>query len=433
MKIYITIKRLDQPKNKSKYGDPTHPLVEIGVVERHYFLIEKTNYTAYSIENYFNIHEQEDFNKIITFRREKYEKSNKRFIDSFALIKLLVDNKKTHLQPIDNHTELYKTPFFNRTNKTFKTLNYDIGTSTKAYIPKPKREKTILDTIYFDFETTTKTNNIKYDRHNSENGYIPTNHKPYCMFTGKSDVGYFGEDCGKQFLIGLCQQYGVAKNTEVFGDVWFGKRTIRLIAHNAGYDFRFILEYLDEIFTIEKGTGLMSAAAVFWHNNKVIHLTIRDSLKMINMPLRNFKSAFQLEAQKEILPYDLYTEESIKVQYLDIDYCLKFVGDEDKKEYLENCEKWDCIHNNKIDILKYSGKYCYMDCITLKQGYEKFTELVTEGIKVDVNEYISLASMSMDYLAIAGCYDDCYSLSGIPRDFIQQRDSRGDKPPRMLD
>jgi hypothetical protein len=38
------------------------------------------------------------------------------------------------------------------------------------------------------------------------------------------------------------------------------------------------------------------------------------------------------------MPYDLYTEENIKINYLDIDYCLSFVKESDKKQYLDNCE-----------------------------------------------------------------------------------------------
>jgi hypothetical protein len=67
-----------------------------------------------------------------------------------------------------------------------------------------------------------------------------------------------------------------------------GKRFIRLIAHNSSYDFRFILKYLYNLDTIEKGTGLMNATANYTANGKTIGIQVRDSLKMINMPLRKF-------------------------------------------------------------------------------------------------------------------------------------------------
>ena len=146
------------------------------------------------------------------------------------------------------------------------------------------------------------------------------------------------------------------------------KLFIRLIAHNSGYDFRFIIKYLYGLDTIEKGTGLMNAVACYSSKDKngvkyTIGLNIRDSLKMINMPLRNFGKCFGLKQEKEIMPYDLYTEENVKINYLEKDYCLSFVKAGDQEKYLENCKKWDCFTGTKINILKYSGMYCYIDCM----------------------------------------------------------------------
>ena len=92
----------------------------------------------------------------------------------------------------------------------------------------------------------------------------------------------------------------------------------------------------------------------------------------------------------------------------------------DENIYIKNCEEWDCISNGKINILKYAGEYCYLDCVVLKQGYEKFAELVEEAIGEDINNYISLASMAHNYLIKEGCYDNVLQLSGVPRAFIQK-------------
>jgi hypothetical protein len=82
--------------------------------------------------------------------------------------------------------------------------------------------------------------------------------------------------------------------------------------------------------------------------------------------------------------------------------------------------KWECIDNNKINILKYSGKYCYIDCLVLKAGYEKFRELVKHGIGLDITNYMTLPSMANDYLVMKGVMISVLKLSGVPRHFIQQ-------------
>ena len=50
---------------------------------------------------------------------------------------------------------------------------------------------------------------------------------------------------------------------------------ITLIAHNSGYDFRFLLEHLSRVETIEKGTGLMSAKCRYYKGNKWINIIIK--------------------------------------------------------------------------------------------------------------------------------------------------------------
>ena len=147
--------------------------------------------------------------------------------------------------------------------------------------------------------------------------------------------------------------------------VYKHKKSLKLIAHNAGYDFRFLLKHLYSVDTIEKSNSIMSCNALAYNGEYVLSLKISCSLKMINMPLRKFGKCFNLDVKKEIMPYSLYTEENVKINNLDINYCLSFVDKKDKDEYLENCRRWGCIKDDKIDILRYAGEYCYMDCITL--------------------------------------------------------------------
>lgn len=459
LNVYISVRRIDSNKHLRKYGDPKNPHIQLGLMDKHYFLIEKTGYTSFSIKNYFKdfknkgkiLGDENLFNNINCLEKGKFKKRKDKYISSYDIIKILLDNKETHLQEISNCAELYKTGNLYQKVDFFSDLTYNENIYNKSWVyeydkdlkkkikkikitegdlkknePLGERKECCDKTIFFDFETTTKRKDKK-----------ATIHKPYCVYTNQNKLGYWGDNCGRKLLIDLCNKYGTDKDIEPIEmadengktilydeveEVQQGKKYIRLVAHNSAYDFRFILKYLHGLETIEKGTGLMNAKAVFYHGNKVLGIQVRDSLKMINMPLKDFGEAFNLKVKKEIMPYDLYSEENVDKVWVDINECLQFIKPCDKKEYLDNCDRWDCIdrENQKINILTYAGEYCYMDCITLEQGYYTFKKLVEKAIDTDMTKYISLASMAHDYLVREGCYEGVLQLAGVVRAFIQK-------------
>ena len=433
--VYITVRRIEDKKNLKHYGDKTKPRLELGLINKHYFLIEKTKYTSYCIKNYFEVEGEKNWNQIYKKSPKQYFKGKDRFITSYDVIRLLLENKSTHLKDMELCDALYSTNEYKNLEETFTDLSYNDtvagwdfksrmfvegGLKKNEWRDPKKFEKNCLNTYYFDFETTTRRNDTK-----------DTVHKPYCVYTDQHENGFFGEDCGHQLLKNIIMYHGMTVETlqEIEDhNCSFDTNTkdkipipfVRLIAHNSGYDFRFILKYLSRVDTIEKGSGLMTASARFYHGDRVVCIEIKDSLKMINMPLGKFSGAFGLEVKKEIMPYDLYTEENVEQVWIDKETCLSFVKENEQKEYLENCEKWNCIEDGKINILDYAGEYCFMDCITLKHGFEKFNKLVKEAINEDINDYISLASMAHNYLVREGCYDGILAMSGVPRAFIQK-------------
>tara|TARA_R110001592_G_scaffold130227_1_gene343373 strand:+ start:3 stop:1748 length:1746 start_codon:yes stop_codon:yes gene_type:complete len=149
---------------------------------------------------------------------------------------------------------------------------------------------------------------------------------------------------------------------------------------------------------------------------------------------------FKLECKKEILPYSLYTTKNISKKLVDKNECLSHIENEDDKiEYLQNAKEWKCLIGDEyIDIIKYSKKYCEMDCKVLKDGYDTFRSWIKEVCDLDIVNYCSIASLSLDYLIKEGCFDTpieeeikddemeklhkykCWKLSGRPRDFIQK-------------
>jgi len=417
--IHISLKIDGDTKNTYRYGDKNLPENALGGIEKHFIKIEKTKYTAYGIKNYKDLVKTNPKDWYLFTSKGKKEKG--RGLDSFKLIKLLLENKDTFLEPITLCNELFNTQYDKTINQEFpEVLHLDddefrpVRDKEKEKKAKDYKDEIRAKTkkIYFDFETdTTKEDKI---------------HTPYlCWYVERNEENkgwtryqFLGEKCGLNLLKHLHDR---------FSDN--GETIVKMIAHNCGYDFRTgIFKYLCCVKTIEKGKSLMCGEGKFYNFSKnFVDLRFTDSYAIIPVGLKKFSKMFSLPCKKEILPYSLYTTKNIKKKFVEVNTCLAQVKPKDHKEYLQNCKNWNCILTDEgkdyIDIISYSSKYCEMDCITLAEGYEKFRKIIfeiTEKNPIDIDDYISLASIADTYLKKSGCYDDCYELGGIVRCFIQR-------------
>lgn len=423
-KFHITLKIDGDKTNTYHFGDKTKPEIKLAIVADHYFIREDTKYTSYGIKNYKELVKTNPKDWYLFIAKGRRSKGHG--IDSYSLIKLLVEHKDTFLEPIEICNELFTTQLSNKIDEFPKKLFIDEEeTKPVVDIEKDTKFRDYKDTlrertekIYFDFETDVYTK-----------GGL---HIPYlCWCVWWCDIlndwdgeSFIGERCGLDMLKFLHNKYlgKVGDDGE--------KINIKMIAHNCGYDFRVgIFKHLAAVKTIEKGKSLMCGDGKFYNFSKeFIQFSFTDSYALIPVGLKKFSKMFGLNAKKEILPYRLYTTENIQKGLIPVEKCLKFVKQKDRKEYLKNCEDWDCYEiglNGEdilVDIIKYSSIYCRMDCITLAQGYDKFNKIIgglTQG-KIDIDDYISLASIADAYLKVNGCYNDCYQIGGVCRSFIQE-------------
>ena len=94
------------------------------------------------------------------------------------------------------------------------------------------------------------------------------------------------------------------------------------------------------------------------------NIVIKDSVNMINMPLRNFAKSFSLEVEKEVMPYNVYTKENIDKVYIPIVGALHYIKDEDIERFIKNIDDWGCRgtggahmpQKRDFDIINYSSK-----------------------------------------------------------------------------
>jgi hypothetical protein len=455
LKLFIRVKRLSiRGSNTSKieeYGIKEDPILELGLLENHYFIIQPTIYTSYAIENYFQIKDLPNWEKIRRCQNGIYKRDGDRTIDSYNLIKILVENKETHLNELEGN-EIYKLlNWKEKQEPIYSSLVYNDTIYDKKenpngelkYLKAKSTYKTYADICYFDFETTTTRSDGEATKHKPYLCCITNNHTDPRINNG-GVYSYEGSNCGYQMIEELWREF--ADDREVIearkkigmkeGEYDIDYPCVLLIAHNAGYDFRFILEHLDNVETIEKGNGLMMATAYFTKKDysrsrgsnsgraRTIKFEIRCSLKMINMPLGKFGKCFGMEIKKEIMPYSFYTEENVIKKYFPIKEFLNVIPVKDQQEVKNNIKKWNCYGLNqdktKINIIKYSKEYCKMDCLVLQKGYDTFRNLCNEAIGLDPLQYISLASMADDYLKKEGCYESVLQICGVPRAFIQR-------------
>ena len=96
-------------------------------------------------------------------------------------------------------------------------------------------------------------------------------------------------------------------------------------------------------------------------------------------------------------------------------------SDEDIEQFNQNLKDWDLIReNNTYDCLEYSAKYCLKDCEILAKGYNVFRSMVIDSVSLNVDNILTIPSLSHQYFIKNDCYEDVYEIGGTPQRFIQK-------------
>jgi len=381
--IQIRIKTDDTANNSKRvYGKEYDEVYHIGNLLEHYFIIEPTKYTSYSIKHYNELKSQSNFNQIYGMKKTTYMRDEKHYIDTFDIIKLMLKDRDIFFTEITLEDKfIASTQFYDKVREEIVHLDYDVDKCVRPIkFAKPHENK--MQNLFFDFET-------------NPNG----EHKAYLCRTydGSSSREFIGENCGLQMLFSL-------------------KRNTRLIAHNATYDFRFLIQYLRNVSELARGNKLISAKGRF----NDYEIEIKDSYHLITMPLRNFPKVFAIEnTVKEVMPYTLYNDENIAKRFVSIEEALKVIADDEKEQFLNNITRWNLQVDDTYDIIKYSSMYCEIDCKILGQGYNTFRKWIKETFKLDIDYILTGASLAHQYFVNEGCYDGVNELGGVPQLFIQ--------------
>jgi hypothetical protein len=383
--IQIRIKTEDTANNsKRAYGKEYDEVYHIGVFIEHYFIIEPTEYTSFSIKNYTDLKDLPNFNQIYGMKKTTYMRDDKHYIDTYDIIKLMLKDKDVFFTEITLEDKfIASTQFYDKVSDEIVHLDYNEEKCIRPIKPnKHYEQKQTMQNLFFDFET-------------NPNG----EHQAYLCRTydGSSSKEFIGEDCGLQMLFSL-------------------KRNTRLIAHNATYDFRFLIDYLRNVSEMARGNKLISAKGRFGNYD----IEIKDSYHLITMPLRNFPKVFAIEnTVKEVMPYTLYNTENIAKRFVPIETALTIIAEEEKEQFLNNIKRWNLQQDDTYDIIKYSSMYCEIDCKILCEGYNTFRRWIQSTFKLDIDFILTGASLAHQYFVNQGCYEGVNELGGVPQLFIQ--------------
>ena len=371
------------------------------------------------MENYNLVKNMKDWNSIHRYEvsRKRFKRDQNRYTTSFKLLQGMVNQlnndpinsivvqiteKYLHsdvfnhiMQYVDSgipvlrkirfdNSNIAASPYRNTIDPIIENLNFFTNKcSRKIEIPETT-DDVDYEVLSFDFETCSNTKHAAY---------------LVCCYNERRQDVYYGSDCGKQLLDSI------------------DRHTI-LIAHNASYDYRFLVKHLQNNCELSRGNNLIVSKSTY-NGFKII---IKDSYKLITSPLRDFPKTFNLgDIEKEVMPYKLYTEENIKKQFVPISEALSCLEEHQKSQFIKNIETWNLKRDDDTyDIIEYSKRYCEIDCIVLYRGYFVFRSWILEQLNLDINNILTVASLADQYLKKQHCYDDVYELSGIIRMFIEK-------------
>lgn len=407
IKIILKQLRVDSRSNKREYGE-SDEVYKIGLYDEHYFIYDKSvGLTSYSLDYYDELKDKKNWFK---YKGHKTT-TNKSFLNSLDLFKKLLENKDKLLIKIDMNDDIMSTPYFNKIDREYNTLDY-LEKDVRLYnyedpISDNKKE---IKNVFFDFETTTNG-----DIHQAYLVAYSIDCKIYVKYGYDKD-----NTISKTFLSHVCS---------VIPD----KYQIVLRAHNLRYDLSFLSKYLSNISEIRAGGKIIGLSGTFGKR----FIKFADTLALIASPLRDFPKMFGLKSQKEVIPYELYNDEIPNVYknnnpYINIKYVLdKYFNsvfksedenNEDKKQFLKNIDEWNLRGGttDKFNIMMYAKKYCEYDVEILMNGYNTFKNWINDLYQINIDYKISISGVSDSILKKKGCYDGCYQLGGKLRSYFSQ-------------
>jgi hypothetical protein len=116
--------RIDGKCNVEHYGKDFDEKYNVGLVKGHYFINDYTEVTAYSLENYDEIKDIKDCNKIYRKINDKYKRGSDKVIKAFQMFKIMMENVDKLITEMQLTDEVLDTQFYDKID-AYNTLEYN--------------------------------------------------------------------------------------------------------------------------------------------------------------------------------------------------------------------------------------------------------------------------------------------------------------------
>lgn len=445
----------DGDKNSRSFGSDKGTKIELCLFKNHYFpWVKDTGVSGFAIKNW---RELQKLYPDKWYLKKSMNGTTGKGVSSMRLMKILADPANDLVRPIDlTDHEIWNTVYLGKVKQNFSSLEFPeaavrlvhpargVAEDKKNHhrqIANIKKNRRIIlerdggqDTVkrldkqietlklgYQEQDDLFRSNMIPdatvfFDFESCSQG----KHEAYFVawqVDGEEEINNArGSSCAMEFLDWI---------NFFFQPMGGEPMEVTLIAHNVSYDISFLLEYLEpgSMSAIKKGNRFIACTGMY----KSVKLHFKDSYKLIPAPLRDFPKMFNLSAEKEIMPYEVFTHDFIQTDFLIDPEVIKNQYSSDFFNAMkDNITKWNCDVDGKWDLMKYSQIYCERDVELLGDGWNKFREMSLSFFDLDINakEIMTVAGMAFRHLQDK-CFDETYSVSGIVLEFIRRATTGG--------
>ena len=414
-------------KGKENYKE----VIDICLIEGHYFIYDKSIYSKFYIDNI------EKIEKIIKENPDKYSDINKydivkiitnknksiRFIfnkeqkiNSLLLVKKLLEKKLfikgefIGFHETQNRNDFKNKIYLDNIEREYienvkKNVNTDIdNTSISSVDDDDEKDDKELFTYFADCEAIVN---------NKDN-----QHSLYLLgFCG--DSLNLNEDYVK--ILNICEHNSETHLINNFLNIITeGKNPtdkIKVYFHNLKYDYNLLEKSLNISNICKKDGNIYSVEIQF----KKYKIELIDSFKLLPFALSKFNKNLDL-------PEKYNKKEAINYEYYTLDKNNKLCEIDDYKEGLNNKDKiiFDEVSipyindKNLFNATQYYKDYLKLDCLTLKSGMEKMNKIILDitDNKLSVYDKLTISSLTNKYMEINGAFEGVIKTDGNLRDYI---------------
>lgn len=398
-------------KYYGKEGDEIRLILIIYGSFSHYI----PDYKVEGISNYCNLNL--DIKNEKNYSIEKINKKSTEIkngnLDNYNIKKGITRINKNNKDKCVTSLELFKTLV---KNNLIQWL-----THTELEVLKLEKEKVEIDLnrsiIYRDITTESisedKNKNKKeeekkkdFDINNlwvgdTETYYDEKDLLPYCICLSNGVIMevFYGNKCQSEFL-------NYCATNEIY----------RIYFHNLKFDGWLFKNY--KITNLVYHASKLYSLTIYFNNK---HIELRDSLAIIPNKIANFKTMFKLneESEKDLMPYELVTKKAFEENSLNLKDIKEYYEENKYEEFINQCNKYKCIKNDKIDLKKLTEMYCEKDVIILYKGLNKFYELAYEMFNINVLNYLTISGFSYAVM-VKNCFKGLSSYKGDIKSYIRE-------------